>query len=113
MCDSLTIIDHGKLVFSGTVDALAAHMSGNAPIRMRLAQGGDDVEEKAVNLLKQFPGVTTVAREESGLLSVAFDGDDQAAAALLRTAVESLPVADFHRASLNLEKVFMEVTQND
>ena len=43
MCDSLTIIDHGRLVFSGSVEELGRHMSGNAPIRVRLAgdAGGD------------------------------------------------------------------------
>lgn len=114
MCDSLTIIDHGKLVFSGTVDELSHHMQGNAPIRLRLMGDADeDTQQKAVSLLKQFPGVTTVAREENGLFSVAFDGNEAATMELLRSAAAHLPVIDFHRASLNLEKVFMEVTRND
>lgn len=114
MCDSLTIIDHGKLVFSGTVEELSSHMAGNAPVRLRLsAQADEQTNEQAVSLLKQFPGVTKVAREEAGLYSIAFDGDETATMALLQAAVQALPVVDFHRAPLNLEKVFMEVTQDD
>ena len=32
MCDSLTILDHGRLVFSGTVEALSEKMNGSAPL---------------------------------------------------------------------------------
>ena len=34
-------------------------------------------------------------------------------AALLRQLVQTAPVVDFHRAPLNLEKVFMEVTRDE
>ena len=114
MCDSLTIIDHGKLVFTGTVDALSAHMKGNAAIRLRLlAENGAAPMERAVELLKQFPGVLGIEQEEAALLSISFDGDDAAAATLLARMAAELSVVDFHRQSMNLEKVFMEVTQDD
>ena len=174
MCDSLTIIDRGRLVFSGSVAELGGHMSGNAPIRIRLLEKGggervagvdamtmgagsastaradamntgavsmdaectntvnastvgmdtvnagaanantvSDVVQKAVTLFKQFPGVTGITQEEPLLLSVSFEGDDAAAVRLLRKAAAELPVVDFHRIPMNLEKVFMEVTEND
>jgi len=114
MCDSLTIIDHGKLVFSGTVEALAEHMSGNAPLRVRLAAGTDaQAVEAAVTLIKQYPGVTGVGREAENELNVAFEGDDAQTAGLLRQLCASAPLVDFHRAPLNLEKVFMEVTKDE
>ncbi len=114
MCDSLTIIDHGKLVFSGSVEALENHMSGRAPIKVRIAENGEEAPmEKASGILKQFPGVTGISREEHATLSVHFDGDDKAAAQLLGQLTAQVPVADFHRVPMNLEKVFMEVTQDD
>ena len=114
LCDSLTIIDHGRLVFSGTVDALARHMSGNAPLRIRLRADAEAAErESAVTLLRQHPGVTAVGQEEDGAFSVAFDGGEEETAALLRSLSQSVPLVDFHRPPLNLEKVFMEVTQDE
>lgn len=114
MCDSLTIIDHGKLIFSGSVEELSSHMKGNAPIQIRLPESaGSQTAEKAITMLRQFPGVAGVAREESAVLSVSFDGGEEETAALLRGLAAELPVVDFHRAPLNLEKVFMEVTQDD
>ena len=114
MCDSLTIIDHGRLVFSGSVEELGRHMSGNAPIRVRLAAGAEaDAIEAAVTLIRQYPGVTGVGREEDNVLSIDFDGSEQQTADLLRQLAAGAPLVDFHRPPLNLEKVFMEVTQDE
>lgn len=109
MCDALTIIDHGHLVFSGTVDALSRKMNGNAPIDIRLLH---DQIDAAAAILKENPDVSGIELAESLLLRVTFDGDEAAAAALLRRLLAGdIAVADFHRAPMNLEKVFMEVTQ--
>lgn len=114
MCDSLTIIDHGRLVFSGSVEELGRHMSGNAPIRVRLAAGAEaDAIEAAVTLIRQYPGVTGVGREEGNVLTVVFDGGEDATAGLLKQLAADAPLVDFHRPPLNLEKVFMEVTQGE
>ncbi len=114
MCDSLTIIDHGKLVFSGSVEELAGHMSGKAPLKVRLLESAEeDQQEQAVSILKQFPGVTAISGEERGMLTVVFEGGDRDAAQLLGRLSAAVPVVDFHRAEMNLEKVFMEVTQGD
>lgn len=114
MCDSLTIIDHGRLVFSGSVEELGRHMSGNAPIRVRLAAGAEaETVEAAVTLIRQYPGVTGVGREEDNVLTVNFDGSEEATANLLKQLAAGTPLVDFHRPPLNLEKVFMEVTQGE
>ena len=114
MCDSLTIIAHGRLVFSGSVEELGRHMSGNAPIRVRLAAGAEaDAIEAAVTLIRQYPGVTGVGREEGNVLTVDFDGGEDATAGLLKQLAAGTPLVDFHRPPLNLEKVFMEVTQGE
>ncbi len=114
MCDALTIIDHGKLVFSGTVEALGEYMNGNAPVVIRLASdAGMETVQRATALIHQQPGVTGVGREAENTLTVALEGGDAEAAQLLRALSASAPVVDFHRAPLNLEKVFMEVTKDE
>jgi ABC-2 type transport system ATP-binding protein len=113
MCDSLTIIDHGKLVFSGPVTDLARKMRGQAPLDIQLIREttGEQMTD-AIDLLKEFPGVTGILQPEEHLLQVDFEGGARETAALLQAMVQKgTPVADFHRAPVNLEKVFMEVTQ--
>ena len=115
MCDSLTILDHGQLVFSGTVEQLADRMNGNAPLEIRLPDsGGEAAVEQAVQCLREAPFVTEILRPEPALLRIRLDGDQEACGAVLRELVlRGVPVTDFHRAPMNLEKVFMEVTQDD
>lgn len=113
MCDSLTIIDHGKLVFSGPVAELARKMRGQAPLDILLMKdaAGEQVAG-AIALLKEFPGVTGITQPEELLLRVDFEGGSKETASLLQMLMrKEMPVVDFHRAPINLEKVFMEVTQ--
>ena len=112
MCDSLTILDHGHLVFSGSVDALAEKMNGNAPLDIRLQEGcGEDAVERAVACLKEMPFIREILQEEPFLLRARTEGGETENIQALRELVaRGIPVCDFHRAPMNLEKVFMEVT---
>lgn len=114
MCDSLTIMDRGKLVFTGTVEALSHKMNGDAPIDVRFVPGcGAAAVDQAVALLKENPAVTAITQEEPLLLRVSLAGQEEACAAMLQTlAASGAPIHDFHRVPMNLEKVFMEVTGN-
>ena len=113
MCDSLTILDHGQLVFSGGVDELSDRMNGNAPLDIRLTEGcGEDAVASAVRCLKELPAVKEILQEEPYLLRVRLEeGTDCCPDVLRQLVIKGVPVCDFHRAPMNLEKVFMEVTQ--
>ena len=115
MCDSLTIIDHGKLVFSGAVEALSQKMQGKAPICLRyVAEDSEAALQTAVTALKQYPGVTGLERGDENELKIAFEGDESGLSGMLGALLAAgVQVCDFHRPPMNLEKVFMEVTRDD
>ena len=51
-------------------------------------------------------------KEEPYLLRVRLtEGEDCSPEVLRQLVLKGIPVCDFHRAPMNLEKVFMEVTQ--
>lgn len=114
MCDSLTIMDHGKLVFTGSVEALSHKMNGDAPLDIRFTQASGEQEiDQAVALLKEIPSITGITQEEPRLLRVRLQGEEAECAEILRVLTRNgAPIHDFHRAPMNLEKVFMEVTGN-
>ena len=122
MCDSLTILDHGKLVFSGSVDALSEKMNGNAPVEIRLQEGcGEDAVERAVVCLKELPFVKEIRRDGTCILRARMEKaqndnpseqEARQARILQQLITRGVPVCDFHRAPMNLEKVFMEVTED-
>ena len=93
-------------------EELSDQMNGNAPLNIRLAEGsGEDAVEKAVACLKEIPSVKEILQEESCLLRIRTEGGEQENTRILRELMNrEIPVCDFHRASMNLEKVFMEVT---
>ena len=114
MCDSLTILDHGELVFSGGVEELSEQMNGNAPLDIRLAESaGAEAVEAAVRCLRELPNITEILQEEPFLLRIRLDGGEEGGVRVMRALVaEGIPICDFHRAPMNLEKVFMEVTRD-
>ncbi len=107
LCDSLSILDHGHLIFSGSMEELQQHMRGDAPLAIRV----DGETDEAVRMLKETDGVTGLELDAEGTLVTQYSGDP--AALLQRLVSAGVRVADFHRAPVNLETVFMEVTKND
>ena len=113
LCDSLTIIDRGKLVFSGSVEQLQRKMQGDAILAIRLSAATDErTQNHALDILRQFAGVTGITQAEDFVLHIEIDLNEERTNELLKTLIASdIPVVDFHRARMNLEQVFMEVTQ--
>lgn len=107
LCDSLSIIDRGNLIFSGDMDALAQRMRGESMLHIRI----DGETDAAVLLLREAGGVTRLELNEENVLTMDFSGDP--AALLAKLVGAGVRVADFHRPPVNLETVFMEVTQHD
>ena len=115
LVDSLTILNRGRLVLSEDVKSLAARMSGNAPLEIRLAEGcGEEAVDAVVVCLKELPGVAEILQPEPYLLQVRLEGGDEQCMQMMREmTARGLPVTDFHRIPMNLEQVFMEVTQDE
>ena len=115
LCDSLTILNHGLLVLSEDAKSLAARMNVDAPLEIRLIEGcGEEAAEDVVVFLKEVPGVKEILQPEPYLLQVKLEASDEAFAGILREMTgRGLPVTDFHRVPVNLEQIFMEVTQDE
>jgi ABC-2 type transport system ATP-binding protein len=98
LCEEVTIIDHGRLVVSGTVDELAT--SGDRRLVVRIE--GDRTADWARNL----PGVT-VSEEVGGavrmVLAPSVDSDD-----VLKAAMQAGRVTQFSFERRRLSEVFRE-----
>jgi ABC-2 type transport system ATP-binding protein len=98
LCEEVTIIDHGRLVASGTVDELAT--SGDRRLVVRIE--GDRTADWARNL----PGVT-VSEEVGGtvrmVLAPSVDSDD-----VLKAAMQGGRVTQFSFERRRLSEVFRE-----
>lgn len=109
MCDTIGIIEHGKMLQKGTVEDIMSDINTSNPLVIKLSDGMDI----AVRLLKENPLVDNLSIGE-GRLSVKFDGDEIAQTELLRTMVrEGVSIHSFAREEGNLESVFMKITQEE
>jgi ABC-2 type transport system ATP-binding protein len=114
LCDSVGIMETGRLVASGPLDQFHKRYGDHRLYRVQIL--GDLAPAEA--LLREFSGViNTFPVNENGKpnkLEVEFSGDDEDAAALLESLVtKNVRVASFSEATTNLEEVFLRLTKGE
>ena len=82
MCDSIGIIDHGRLVTSGPVDDISQQAKHGRIIRIKILSDPDE----AIKFIKSQPGTGDIFTY-NGALEFEFSGDDETVAALLYSLV--------------------------
>ncbi|WP_367567590.1 ABC transporter ATP-binding protein [Lacrimispora sp.] len=109
MCTDIGIIDQGKMVLSGSMDAILRRVNASNPLIISILGN----KERALTILKSRPCVQTIAVKE-GDIRVNFIGDDQEEALLLQSLVDAeVPVHGFYREPGSLESLFMQITDHD
>lgn len=109
LCDSIGIIEKGKLVASGPLDQVRQQAFSQRTLRLRLLSDPDESEAA----LRRQSGVREVFRV-NGFFEVEFSGDEAAMADLLEGLVqEKLRIASFSEVSSDLEEVFLRLTKGE
>jgi ABC-2 type transport system ATP-binding protein len=101
LCDSVTIIDHGRLVISGTVDELAT--SGDRRLQVRVEGDRTGVWANAL------AGVT-VSEREGGAVRILLE-DQVDSDVVLRAAMTAGRVTEFSFTRRRLSEVFREALE--
>lgn len=109
MCDSLGIIDGGKLVAEGSVADIQSRLQGERLIIVKLS----DELYKAVSFFEDQPNVAKLQMNESeNQLQFMFRGSHIEQTDLLRKAImNQICISSFSEIETNLEDVFMEITK--
>jgi len=114
MCDTVTVIEKGKILASGTVQEIVDGLRQRRMLSVRLATPDPRLER----FLLEQPGVVGV--HEAGdvvsgfsrTLRFELDGDDQAQVQLMaRLIAAGFPILEFSAHSAGLEDVFIEITK--
>jgi ABC-2 type transport system ATP-binding protein len=112
-CNKIGIMERGKLLVSGDVDLIVRQVQLARQIRVTLAADDDRAAERVMSALREWPTVEKVTFEgdEMTVLRVAFAGDLNDQAALLRTLIAGgHPICSFAEDAMDLEDVFLRVT---
>ncbi len=117
MCTSVGILEKGRLVASGPVDAIARALDGGAPKATR-RRARMRVLGTALSVLDLLGGkgveVEMIGDAAAGLCSIAYDGDDRALADLVKSLVDGgVMLVGVEPERNELERIFLEVTRGE
>jgi ABC-2 type transport system ATP-binding protein len=114
MCTGVAIIDHGRVLRSGSIAEIERSLRASALLRIDVL-GDEEEVTSAREWLGTDPRVGDVLPAQgaagSTRLEVAFDGTPDDQAALLRAMIDAgHRVAGFTQATSDLEEIFLKVT---
>ncbi|MCC6877521.1 MAG: ABC transporter ATP-binding protein [Sandaracinaceae bacterium] len=110
MCTSVAILEKGKLVATGSVDAIGKELRPERGLRLRLLAPPESAQET----LRNAPNVLGIERDPDGSFSLSYRGGDEAVAGLVAHAVASgLRVVRVEPDKNDLERIFLEVTRGE
>jgi ABC-2 type transport system ATP-binding protein len=109
MCTHIGIVQDGRLLREGTVDAVVGSLHGARTVRVGILGAA----APAVSVAAAHPQVAHVETTDDGL-ELAFSGDRAAAADLLRSLVEAgIGVVHFSEVANSLEEIFLQLTEGE
>ena len=104
LCDRLAIMDHGRILESGTVDELVSRRFHERAVRFDAMEGLDDAR------LAGFPGVTSIKHENGAVLLYSNDVPATIGAVLAASEALDLEPANLAVRRATLEDVFLDLT---
>lgn len=113
MCTSIGVIDHGKIVASGSVDEIVNGDKNMSPVRIKGYMLGLDAEASANRIsviVKERFNVDRISIQDGEIL-VYYSGTRESDAELLRSLVDNgVHVHQFFREKEDLESLFLKIT---
>ena len=107
MCDLVTVIEKGKILATGTMQAILERIRQRRILSVRLAGRHEGIER----FLVEQHGVLNV-HEAGGRIEFEFaGGDDDQVSLVSRLVASGFPVLEFSARNAGLEDLFIEITE--
>ena len=105
LCDELAIIDHGKIIASGTLNSLRAEFGGNDLIQLSGTFVQDRVEQAVADL-----GADILSLSDEVVMIAISDGARNLPAVLAAITATDAEIHDTRLSEPNLESLFLKLT---
>lgn len=107
ICDQVGIIEHGQLVYSGTIEEIRPRLGIHTKIRVQVV----DNQEKAIELLSALPQIHQVQLNKN-YISVTFKEGENIDGLIARTLVNAnLDVIAIQPEQIKLDDAFLQLTK--
>lgn len=107
ICDHIGIIEHGQLVFSGTLDDIRPRLGIHSKVRVKVA----DNQDKAVELLSALPQINQVQTLGDYILVTFHEGRDGDGIIARILVNAKLDVIAIQPEKLKLDDAFLQLTK--
>ncbi|MDQ0429125.1 ABC-2 type transport system ATP-binding protein [Planomicrobium stackebrandtii] len=109
MCDSIGVIDNGKLIAQGSVHAIQAQLQSEKVLRVKVK--GDT--HSVVPFFEMDPFVSQIEEQhDKNIIQFFYRGTEEDQLRLLQQAIaQNLPILSFSEEETDLEDVFMSITK--
>ena len=113
MCDSIGVLDHGRMVASGNVDEILDHSDAVSPVRIKGYMLGMSAETSmdriSVIIKERFDVDRIIVRDDE--IFVYYTGSRERDSELLRSLVDNgVHIHQFYRDRGDLESLYLEIT---
>lgn len=113
MCDSIGVLDHGRMVASGNVDEILDHSDAVSPVRIKGYMLGMSAETSmdriSIIIKERFDVDRIIVRDDE--IFVYYTGSRERDSELLRSLVDNgVHIHQFYRDRGDLESLFLEIT---
>jgi len=107
ICDHVGIVEHGRLVFSGTMEEIRRRMGIQSKVRVRVA----NKQNKAVELLSSLPEIQDV-KILGAYIAVTFREGRQTNGVIARTLVQGdIDIVSIEPKQVKLDDAFLKLTK--
>jgi ABC-2 type transport system ATP-binding protein len=107
ICDHVGIIEHGRMVFSGTLEEILPRLGIQSKVRVKVA----DSQDKAVELLTALPQISQV-RISGDYIAVTLHEGQNGDGIIARTLVNAdLDIISIQPEKLKLDDAFLQLTK--
>ncbi len=118
ICDSVVIIEAGKVLVSGDVDEIhrqkrASRVEGDLhEVLLRTVSGFDQAQHETLHKWLLEQPFVTACQMSGDCFRLEFTGNEQQQAELLKRLIEhEFPIIEFHGKTQTLEDAFMSITR--
>jgi ABC-2 type transport system ATP-binding protein len=107
ICDHIGIIEHGRLVFSGTMEEIRRRMGVQSKVRVRVANN----QQRAIELLSALPDVEDV--QSTGVyIAVTLRKDRNTDGIIARALVKgNIDIVSLEPQQVKLDEAFLKLTK--
>jgi ABC-2 type transport system ATP-binding protein len=107
ICDHVGIVEHGRLVFSGTMEEIRRRMGIQSKVRVRVANN----QNKAVELLSSLPEIQNV-KLLGAYIAVTFQEGRETNGVIARTLVQGdIDIVSIEPQQVKLDDAFLKLTK--